>query len=130
MSGFGFVLAFYGKFVLRVAAYLPLLCHILGCLAHVVIVEGIPKAITDHAIDIFDITHFSATAQMGHMRGKGHVFLTTSRHDVCVTQLDMLRSKRHGTQAGSTDLIDAPGSSFDRKTRIDMGLARWVLALA
>src|SRR6056297_2858153 len=40
-----------------------------------------------------------------------------------------LRVKRHGPQARTADLVDAPGCALDGQTGVDMRLARRVLAL-
>ena len=71
-----------------------------------VIVERVPQAITDHAVDEFQVAHLLAGPQMRDMR-----------------------SKRNRPQARAADLVDAPGAAFDRKTGNDMCLTRRVLTL-
>ena len=68
LRGLGLVLAGDGEFVLRLAADLPLLGDVLGGLAHVIAVEGVPQPVADHRVDVFHVAHLVAGAQM---RGMG-----------------------------------------------------------
>jgi hypothetical protein len=77
-------------------------------LAHVVVVEGIPKSIADHTIDVLHITHFDPIAQVRNVGAKGHIFLAASCDDVGVTQLNMLSAKSYGAKARTAYLIDTP----------------------
>ncbi len=81
LRGFGLVLRGDGEFVLLLAGDLPLLGDVLGGLAHVVAVERIPQAVADHRVDIHDIAHLVAGAQVGGMGAEGHVFLATGGDD-------------------------------------------------
>ena len=130
LRGFGLVLAGQREFVLRVAADLPFFGNVFSGLAHVVAVEGIPKTVADHRIDVRDVAHLHAGAQMRHMGAEGHVFLAAGSDDRRIAQLDVLGCQRHGAQARAADLVDRPGRGFDRQAGIDMRLARGVLALA
>ena len=87
---FRFVLAGHCEFILCIAADLPLGGDVFGGLPHVVVVKSIPQAVADHAVDIFDVTHFGAAAQMRNMGRKGHILLTAGGHAIGVTQLDVL----------------------------------------
>ncbi len=129
MRRFGLVLRGEGEFILRIAGDLPLVGDVFGGLAHVIAVERIPQAVADHRVDIFHIAHLVPGAQMRGMGAERHVFLTARRDDVGIAKLDMLRAQRHGAQARAADLVDAPGRAFDGQARIDMRLARGVLAL-
>ena len=64
------------------------------------------------------------------MGREGHVFLTASSDDICVTQLDVLCCQSNRAQARAAHLIDRPCRAFLREACIDMGLARWVLPLS
>ena len=94
-----------------------------------VAVEGVPKAIADHGIDVLHVTHFVSCAQMCDVGAKGHVFLTASGDDVRIAKLNVLCCKRHGAKARATNLVNGPSGRFDWKTRIHMCLTRRVLAL-
>jgi hypothetical protein len=63
----GLGLAGQREFVLHVAADLPLVGDVLGRLAHVVAVEGVPEAILDHAVDEVQVTHLLPGAQVRHV---------------------------------------------------------------
>ena len=84
------VLARSRKFVLSLAADLPLIGDILGGLAHVIAIKRVPQTITNHCVDIGQITHFLALTQAGCMGAHRHIFLTTSGNDCGVTQHDVL----------------------------------------
>mmetsp|Transcript_26869 Transcript_26869/g.48588 ORF Transcript_26869/g.48588 Transcript_26869/m.48588 type:complete len:355 (-) Transcript_26869:254-1318(-) len=126
---FGFVLAGHGQFVLHFAGDLPLVGNILCRLAHVVAVERIPQTVADHGVDIFQIAHFVTGAERCGMGAEGHVFLAAADNDVRVTQLDVLRGKGHGAQAGAADLIDGPCGGLFGQACVNMCLARGVLPL-
>jgi len=99
LRSFRFVLAGHGEFILYIAADLPLGCDVFSGLAHVVVVECVPQAVTDHAVDVFDITHFGAAAQMRNMGREGHILLSTRGHDICIAQLDVLCGQSDGAQS-------------------------------
>ena len=130
MCGFGFVLGRQSKFVLHVARNLPLFSNVLSGLTHVIAVEGIPKTIADHGVDVFHVAHFVAGAQVRHMGRESHVFLAASGNDGRIAQLDVLCRQSNRAQARATHLVDAPSRAFFRQARVDMRLTRWVLALA
>ena len=130
LRGFCLVLRCQREFVLLIAADLPFFSDVFGGLAHVIAVERIPQTVTDHRVDVFDITHFVTGAQMRDMGRQCHVFLAASRHNRCIAQLDMLRSQCNSTQAGTTHLVNAPSSGFDWQSGVDVRLTCRVLTLA
>jgi hypothetical protein len=129
LRGLGLVLGGDGELVLHIAADLPLLGHVLGGLTHVVAVEGVPQTVADHRVDVFHVAHLLALRAGRGMGAHRHVFLTAGHDDVGVAQHDVLRAQRHGAQARAADLVDAPGRAFLGQARVDMRLARRVLAL-
>ena len=64
LRGLGLVLRGDREFVLLRAGDLPLLGDVLGGVAHVVAVEGVPQAVLDHGVDQFEGAHLHAVAQM------------------------------------------------------------------
>ncbi len=127
---FGLVLGGDGEGVLLVAGDLPLLGDVLGGVAHVIAVEGIPEAVLDHRVDELDVAHLVAVAQVRHVRARVMFSWPPATTIVGVAKLDLLGAERHGAQARAADLVDAPGGAFDRKAGIDGRLAGRVLTLA
>ena len=127
---FCLILRIHSKTVLYLAANLPFFCHVFCGLTHMIAIESIPETISDHAVNITDIAHFVTGAQMRDMRRERHIFLSTRGNNLRISQLDMLSGQGNGAQARSADLVDAPCRAFNRQACIDMGLTRWVLALA
>ena len=125
----GLVLAGHGEFVLHLAADLPALRDILGGLAHVIAVEGVPQPVLDHAVDHIQIAHLLPGAQIGHMRRQRHAFLPPRGHDPRIAQLHMLGRQRHRPQPRAADLVQRPGRTFLPEPRLDMRLTRRVLPL-
>ena len=102
---------------------------VLGGVAHVVAVEGIPQSVLDHGVDELDPAHLDAAAQVLRMRGHAHGFLAAGDDDFGIAVEQRLVAQRHGAQAGAAELIDAPGRAFHRDAGGDRGLAGRVLAL-
>src|SRR5439155_5428720 len=125
----GLVLRENRGLVLLRAGDLVLARDVLGGVAHVVAVEGIPQAVLDHGVDQFDAAHLDATAQILRVRGHAHGFLAAGDHDFRIAVEQRLIAERYRTQAGTTQLVDAPGRAFHRDTGGDRGLAGRVLAL-
>ena len=126
---FRLVLGGDGEFVLFFAGDLPLLRDILGGVAHVIAVKGIPQSILDHGVDQIEVAHFLTGAQISGMGGLAHGFLAAGHHDAAVAIPDCLSAQRHGAQAGTAHHVDAPGGCADRQARSDGRLARRILAL-
>ena len=97
LGGFGLVLRSQGKTVLNITGYLPLLSHIFSRCTHMITIEGVPKTIFDHGVDKFEIPHFFARTQIGHVRGQTHVLLPAGKYDFSVPQFYMLCTNRNGT---------------------------------
>src|SRR6476646_7254139 len=125
----GLVLRPDRKLVLLRPGDLPLARHVLGGVAHVVAVEGIPETVLDHGIDHLEIAHLHAAAQMRAVRRLAHGFLAAGHHDLGIAVEDGLVAERHRAQAGTAELVDAPGRALDRDSRRDRSLAGRVLAL-
>ena len=125
----GLVLAGDGELVLRLAADLPLLGDVLGGLAHVVAVEGVPEAVLDHRVDELHVAHLLPGAQVRGVRAQRHVLLPAGGDDGGVAQHDVLRAQRHRAQARAADLVDAPGRALLGQAGVDVRLPGRVLPL-
>jgi hypothetical protein len=130
LGGLRLVLGSDGEFVLLVAVDLPLLGDVLGGLAHVVAVEGVPQAVLDHGVDHLVVAHLVAGAHVGAMRRQRHVLLAAGHHDGAVAGQDLLRRDGDGPEARAADLVEGPGGGAVGDAGLDGGLARRVLALA
>ncbi len=122
-----FVLRADRKLVLLVARQLILLGDVLGGRAHVIALERIHQAVTQHRIDELHIAHLGAFAQMRDVRSLAHAFLTTGNDDLCAAQ-DLLRAKRHGPKTRATELVHTPSRCFHRNAGADRSLACRVLS--
>ena len=109
---------------------LPLAGDVLGGVAHVVAVEGLPQPVLDHGVDEFEAAHLLAGTQIGAVRRHAHGLLAARDDDVGVAFADRLQAERDGAQARAAQLVDAPGWRFDGDSGRDRGLAGRVLALA
>ena len=127
---FGLSLGMGGKGVLLVTGQLPFLGDVFGGGAHVIAVEGIPKAVLDHGVDHFGGAHFGAVTKIYAMWRLAHVFLATGDDDGTVADLDGLEPQGHGAQSRSAKLIDAIGGFLNWNAGADGGLAGRVLAFA
>src|SRR5262249_50872978 len=107
---------------------LPLARHVLGRVAHVVAIEGVPQAVLDHAVDELDVAHLGALAQMGYVRRLAHALLAAGNHNLGGPEGNLLRPERNGAQARAAQLVHAPGGRVDGNAGADRGLARRVLA--
>ena len=81
LSCFGLVLRGDGELVLLFARDLPLGGNVLGGVAHVVAIEGVPKAVLDHRVDELRVAHLGAVAQVRAVRRLAHAFLATGDND-------------------------------------------------
>jgi hypothetical protein len=129
LRGLGLVLRGDSEFVLLRARDLELPGDVLGGVAHVVAVEGIPQAILDHGIDEIHRSHLDATAQILRVRRHAHGFLTAGDDNFGIAIEQRLVAQCHRAQARTAQLIDAPGWAFHRDTGRDRGLTGRVLAL-
>ena len=118
-----------GELVLLRAGDLVLPRDVLGGVAHVVAVEGVPQAVLDHGVDQFEAAHLDAAAQILRVRGHAHGFLAAGDDDFGIAVEQRLIAERHRAQAASAELVDAPGRAFHRNAGGDRGLAGRVLAL-
>ena len=130
LRGFGLVLRGDREFVLGVTRDLELAGDILGRVAHVVAVEGVPQPVLDHRVDELQVAHLGAGAQMLAVRGQRHRFLAAGHDDRSVAAPDLLHAERDGAQAGTADLVEPPGGRFLGQAGADRRLASRVLALA
>src|SRR5215470_9172451 len=129
LRGLGLLLRLDRELVLLGAGDLPLPRDVLGGVAHVVAVEGIPQAVLDHGVDQLEAAHLDAAAQILRVRGHAHGFLAAGHHDVRIAVKQRLITQRHGAQTGTAKLVDAPGRALHRNAGRDRGLAGRVLAL-
>ena len=129
LRGLGLVLRGNGELVLLRAGDLVLPRDVLGGVAHVVAVEGVPQAVLDHGVDQFEAAHLDAAAQILRVRGHAHGFLAAGDDDFGIAVEQRLIAQRHRAQAASAELVDPPGRAFHRDAGGDRGLAGRVLAL-
>ena len=116
-----------GEFILLLARDPPFLGHVLRRRTHMVALEGVPQTISDHGVDQGEIAHLLAGAQRRAMRRQAHILLTAGDDDLRVAAVDRLIAERHGSQAGTADLIDGDRRALDRDAGGDGRLARGVL---
>jgi len=129
LGGFRLVLRGERELVLVVTGDLELLGDVLGGVAHVVAVEGVPQPILDHRVDHLEVAHLDAGAQMLRMRRQRHRLLAAGHDDLRVSGGDLLHAKRDGAQARAADLVKPPGRRTLRQAGMDRRLAGRVLAL-
>ena len=99
LRGLGLVLRADGEFVLLRTGDLILPGDVLGGIAHVVAVEGVPQPVLDHGVDEFEPSHLDATTQILRMRGHAHGFLTASDDDFGIAIKQRLIAQSHRAQA-------------------------------
>ena len=128
LGGLGLVLRGDGEAVLLLARDLPLARHVLGRVAHVVAVEGIPQAVLDHGVDELHVAHLGAVAQVRAVRRLAHALLAAGDDDAGGAERDLLGAERDRAQARAAQLVHAPGRRVDRDAGADRGLPRRVLA--
>jgi hypothetical protein len=94
----GLVLRVNRELILLRAGDLVLPGDVLGGVAHVIAVEGIPEAVFDHGVDHFEAAHLDAAAQVLRVRGHAHGFLTAGDDDFGVAVEQRLIAQRHRAQ--------------------------------
>src|SRR5436190_12378950 len=99
LRGLGLVLRVNRKLVLLRAGDLVLPRNVLGGVAHVVAVEGVPQAVLDHGVDQFEAAHLDAAAQILRVRGHAHGFLAAGDDDFGIAVEQRLIAERDGAQA-------------------------------
>ncbi len=117
-----------GEAVLVLAGDLPARGDVLGRLAHVIAVEGVPQAVLDHGVDEGEVAHLLAVAQVRRVRRLAHALLAAGDDDPGVAFEDLLGAQRHRPQARAAELVQAPGRALDRHAGGDGRLARRPLA--
>ncbi|MDT4818636.1 hypothetical protein FQZ97_517340 [compost metagenome] len=128
-GGHGLLLGPRGKAVLLFAADAVVLHQVLGGDAHVVVVEGVPEAVLDHAVDQFGVAHAQAGARGGHdVRGEAHVLLAAGDDHPGVAAADRLGRQVQGLEAGAADLVQGHGRHRMGQAGEEGGLACRVLS--
>jgi hypothetical protein len=117
------------ELVLVVACDLIFLGDVLGGIAHVIAVEGIPQPVLDHGVDHLDVAHLGAVAEVEAMGTETHALLAAGNDDRRIAGRDLLRTERHRTQARAAHLIDDIGGGRDRQAGGQGRLSRRVHAL-
>ena len=75
--------------------------------AHMIIVEGVPQAVMDQAVNQLAVAQLGAGAAVGEdMRSAAHVLLATGDHHVRLPALDRLGGEVQGFQAGTADVVN------------------------
>src|SRR6516162_4260531 len=126
---FGLGLRRGGEGVLLVARDLPALGDVLGGVAHVIAVEGIPQPVAYHRVDELGIAHLDAVAQVDAVRRLAHALLSAGDDDLRIAVADRLIAEGHGAQARAAELVDPIGCHLVGDAGGDCGLAGRVLAL-
>ena len=102
----GLVLRGDGELVLILARDLPLSRDVLGRVAHVIAVEGVPQAVLDHRVDELDVAHLGAVAQVRGVRRLAHALLAAGDDDLGRAGQDLLGAERDRAQARAAHLVD------------------------
>src|SRR3546814_10196405 len=89
---------------------------VLGRVAHMIAVEGVPEPVLDHGVDHLEIAHLRALAQLGAVRRQAHALLAAGDDDVAVAQPDRLGAQRDGAQARAAHLVHHIGGPLDRRS--------------
>ena len=115
--------------ILRLAAQAVFLREVLGGDAHVAVVEGVPQAIVDHAVEHLRMPHAQAAARAGQqVGGEAHVFLAAGDDHLGVAATDRLDGQMHGLEAGAADLVQGQRWRRHRQACGDRRLARRILS--
>ncbi|MNE41221.1 hypothetical protein D3C80_1352810 [compost metagenome] len=110
---------------------LVLLRQILSCDTHVIVVEGVPQAILDHAVLQLRMAHTQAGACLGqNIGGQTHIFLTASDYQFRVAATDCLDGKMDRLETGAADLVQGQGRGGVWQPCLDRCLACRVLPSA
>ena len=129
LGGLGLVLRGQREPVLVLAGDLVLLGDVLGRVAHMIAVEGIPQPVLDHRVDQLGVAHLDAGAQVLGMRRQRHRFLAACDDDLRIAGGDLLHAECDGPQPRAADLVEAPGGRLLRQSAADRSLACRVLSL-
>ena len=99
LRGLGLVLRGNGELVLLRAGDLILPRNVLGGVAHMVAVEGIPQSVFDHGVDEIHRAHLHAAAQILGVRRHAHGFLAAGNDDLGIAIEQRLVAERDCAQA-------------------------------
>ncbi|MNC63081.1 hypothetical protein D3C75_1131730 [compost metagenome] len=95
------------KLILLAATNGVFLRQIFGGDAHVIIVEGIPQAVLDHAVSQLTVTQPQPGTRAVHqIRRLTHTFLPPGDNHFGVTTADRLHRQMNRLQTGATDFVD------------------------
>ncbi|MNH17254.1 hypothetical protein D3C79_769210 [compost metagenome] len=93
-----------------------------------VVVEGIPQAVGDHAVDQLAMAHaLAGTGRRHHVGGKAHVLLAAGDDYLGVTAADGLSGQVQCLQARTADLVQGHCRHAEGQAGLDRGLACRVL---
>ena len=94
-----------------------------------VVVEGVPEAVSDHPVHELGIAHAPPPACGGQDVGSlGHVLHAARHHTAGLAGADGQRGFRHGLEAGTADLVHRPRRDLHGDAGLDGGLPGGVLA--
>src|SRR3984893_17871444 len=93
----GLVLRRSREGILLGAGDLVFLRHVLGGVAHVVAVEGVPQTVLQHGVGHLELAHLGAVAHVRGVRRLAHALLTADHHDRGVAVPDRLPTEGDGT---------------------------------
>ncbi|MNE34133.1 hypothetical protein D3C80_1278420 [compost metagenome] len=96
--------------------------------AHVVIVEGIPEAVVQHAVEQILVAHAQALAGLRQYIGRlAHRLLATGDHHLGIAAANGLGRQMHGLESRTADLVDGQGRHCVGQPGLDRRLTRRVL---
>ncbi|MNZ92263.1 hypothetical protein D3C78_1112830 [compost metagenome] len=114
--------------ILLFTADAVLLHQVLGRNAHVVVVEGIPQAVGDHAVDQLAVAHaLPGSRRRHHVGGQAHVLLASGDHHLGITATDGLGRQVQGLEARTADFVQGQRRHTVGQAGLDRGLAGRVL---
>ncbi len=130
-GGGGFLLGRGGEGVLGFTADAVLVHQVLGGDAHVVVVERVPQAVGDHAVDHLGVAHAQAGARGGQdVRRQAHVLHAAGDDYLGIAAADGLGAQVQGLEAGAADLVQGQAWHGVGQAGEDRRLACRVLAAA
>ncbi len=95
---------------------------------HVIVVERIPQAVADHAVDQLAMAHaLAGTGRGHHVGGEAHVLLATGDDHFGVTTTDRLGRQVQGLEARAADLVQGQRRYAVGQAGVDRRLACRVL---
>mmetsp|Transcript_78098 Transcript_78098/g.205028 ORF Transcript_78098/g.205028 Transcript_78098/m.205028 type:complete len:287 (-) Transcript_78098:240-1100(-) len=107
-------LRFSRKSILRRPVDAVVSSHVLGCDAHMVVVESAPQAVLDHCVGHLHVAHPLAIAALEHhVRTQRHVLLAPGNNHAGLAARNGLRCEVQRLEAASAHLVDCHRGAGD-----------------